>query len=103
MRGSQSSVKAYGAISPCVTNDFDQIGRILISDPNGKISLSARSISELGSGGGGDAPVYEPNRCLLTDQYGGANVSNMSSIEKICLTGVDSNTKTNERNYSSIY
>lgn len=30
--------KTYGTISPWVTNNIDQIGKMLISDPNGKIS-----------------------------------------------------------------
>lgn len=75
MRGSQSSLKSYGAISPRVGDNFKNIGKTLISDTHGKIGLSARSTGDLGSGGGGEAPVSEPNRCLISCQCSGVTVS----------------------------
>lgn len=38
MRGSQSGVKWYGAISPWVRDNFKQTGKTLISDTNGNIT-----------------------------------------------------------------
>lgn len=62
---------------------------ILISDTKGKIALSEGNLSELGSGGGGDAAVYDPNRCLITDQYGGVTVSTITPNEFRHLAGMD--------------
>lgn len=60
MRGPQSSFKSYGAIGHWVGDDVNQIGQILICDTKCKIAVPNRSIRELGSGGSGDANVYNP-------------------------------------------
>lgn len=92
MGGSQSCFnKLYVAISPWVGDDFKYVGELLISDTNCKMTLSNRSMRGLGSGGSGDATVYEPNKCLLSDQYGSVDVSFVSSNELRHLTGSNSN------------
>lgn len=76
--------KTYGAISPWVTNDFDQIGKILTSDPNGKISLSDKTVSDLIV----PSPTYSVNSCLITDD-GLVTASKITSDEIKYLTGIN--------------
>lgn len=71
-----------------MTNDLAKWVRDLFPTQMVKLSLSERRISELGSGGGGDAPVDEANRCLATDQYGGATGSTITPNGSIHLSSI---------------
>lgn len=64
---------------------------ILVPYTHGKIALPNRSTSEFGSCGSGDANVYEPNKCLISDQCGSVDVSSVSSNELRHLTRYTSN------------
>lgn len=58
--------KKYGAISTWVTNDVDQTGKIRISDPKGKISLSYKTVSEFIP----KTPTYAINKCIVSNGEG---------------------------------
>lgn len=94
MRGAQSSFKGYGAISPWVGDDFNEVGTYLFPT-QGKHALLDRGMCGLGSGGGGDAAVvYESNAFLIIAQDGGVIVSNVSTNEVENITRLSSNIST---------
>lgn len=77
--------KGYGAISPWATTNSDQIGKILMSDPNGKISLSDKPVGGLVM----TNPTYTANNCSVSDQDGLATASTITSDELKYLTGIN--------------
>lgn len=55
---------------------------------NTKIGVSERNIGDIGTGGNGDTSIYQPDKCLISDQYGSVTVSHVSSHELRHLTGL---------------
>lgn len=93
MRRSSSNFKAYGAISPWVQDNLKHIGRIRISDTNGKRDTSDKAIGDI-VGGGGSTDVFTPNKSVTSDEYGRIAVSFVSSAELHYVAGATSNIQT---------
>lgn len=70
MRGSSTTVKAYGAISPWIRGKFRYIGRIRMSNINGKIATYDKHVGAIGSGDDGGTGVFTPTKCLISHEYG---------------------------------